>query len=225
MLASWIQECPAAAKLECLTRCSQNLRQVGERPARTAKLSWFHRVGQIPALSQLCVGPLTLAFVRPDGPTETKEAMALNPPAPPLAITLGGLLLATHCRLCGDAHRICISYLSLISSSLGGTCWTKTSKTGQPFACTHFGLTGGETATAWTVTWLSYLQGAGLETQPSYGSDVEPDFISPAVSKWDASEIPIFRGPLQYHQALPYSVKMACTHALAINTSQCIASK
>ena len=44
-------------------------------------LSWFHKIGQIEALSLLCINPLTRAFVKPDGPTDRKEAIPL-----PLAV-------------------------------------------------------------------------------------------------------------------------------------------
>ena len=181
-------------------------------------LSWFHKIGQIEALSLLCINPLTRAFVKPDGPTDRKEAIPLplavlaawevkllDPNCPTaLAILLGAFLLTAFCSLrFGDTQRICISSLSLTSSSLRGTCWTtKTSSTGQPFACTHFGITGRDTATAWTVTWLAHLQDARLETQKCYGPDVEPDFLIPAIEHWEATGIPVFHCPLQYHQAL-----------------------
>ena len=181
-------------------------------------LSWFHKIGQIEALSLLCINPLTRAFVKPDGPTDRKEAIPLplavlaawevkllDPNCPTaLAILLGGFLLTAFCSLrFGDTQRICISSLSLTSSSLRGTCWTtKTSSTGQPFACTHFGITGRDNATAWTVSWLAHLQDARLETQKCYGPDVEPDFLIPAIEHWEATGIPVFHCPLQYHQAL-----------------------
>ena len=181
-------------------------------------LSWFHKIGQIEALSLLCVNPLTRAFVKPDGPTDRKEAIPLplavlaaweakllDPNCPTaLAIILGAFLLTAFCSLrFGDTQRVCISSLSLTSSSLRGICWTtKTSSTGQPFACTHFGITGRDTATAWTVTWLAHLQDARLETQKCYGPDVEPDFLIPAIEHWEAPGLPVFHSPLQYHQAL-----------------------
>ena len=129
----------------------------------------------------------------------------LDPNCPTaLAILLGAFLLTAFCSLrFGDTQRVCISSLSLTSSSLRGTCWTtNTSSTGQPFACTHFGITGRDTATAWTVTWLAHLHDARLETQKCYGPDVEPDFLIPAIEHWEAPGIPVFHCPLQYHQAL-----------------------
>ena len=163
-------------------------------------LSWFHKIGQIEALSLLCVNPLTRAFVKPDGPTDRKEAI----PLPLAVLILGAFLLTAFCSLrFGDTQRVCVSSLSLTSSSLRGTCWTtKTSSTGQPFACTHFGITGRDTATAWTVTWLAHLQDARLSTQKCYGPDVEPDFLIPALEDWEAPSSPLFHSPLQYHQAL-----------------------
>ena len=128
-----------------------------------------------------------------------------EPQCPPaLALLLGGFLLAIHSSLrFGDLQRICTSSLSIASDSLRGSCWTtKTSLTGQPFAVTHFGLSGGDTASAWTITWLSHVQDSLLKTRETLGVETEPDFLIPTPRSWDSPHTPVFNTPLQYHQAL-----------------------
>ena len=189
------------------------------KPANALKaLSWFHKKAQIDSLRMVCINPLALAFSKPDGPTDRNEAIPLplaivvaweekirEPTCPPaLALLLGGFLLAVHSSLrFGDLQRICTSSLSIASDSLRGSCWTtKTSLTGQPFAVTHFGLSGRDTASAWTITWLSHVQDSLLKTREFVGVETEPDFLIPTPRVWDSSNIPIFNTPLRYHQAL-----------------------
>ncbi len=184
------------------------------KPANALKaLSWFYKKAQIDSLRLVCLNPLALAFTKPDGPTDRNEAIPLplaivvawedkirEPTCPPaLALLLGGFLLAVHSSLrFGDLQRICTSSLSIASDSLRGSCWTtKTSITGQPFAVTHFGLSGRDTASAWTITWLSHVQDSLLKTRESLGVDTEPDFLIP-----DSPNVAVFNTPLQYHQAL-----------------------
>ena len=129
------------------------------KPANALKaLSWFHKKAEIESLRLVCLNPLALAFTKPYGPMDRNEAIPLplaivvawedkirEPKCPPaLALLLGGFLLAVHSSLrFGDLQRICTSSLSIASDSLRGSCWTtKTSLTGQPFAVTHFGLSG-----------------------------------------------------------------------------------
>ena len=151
-------------------------------PANALKaLSWFHKKVQIESLRLACLNPLALAFTKPDGPSDRNEAIPLplaivvaweeklrEPSRPPaLALLLGGFLLAVHSSLrFGDLQRICTSSLSIASDSLRGSCWTtKTSLTGQPFAVTHLGLSGRDTACAWTIAWLSHVQDTLLKTR------------------------------------------------------------
>ena len=140
-------------------------------PANALKaLSWFHKKAQIESLRLACLNLLALAFTKPDGPSDRNEAIPLplaivvaweeklrEPSCPPaLALLLGGFLLAVHSSLrFGDLQRICTSSLSIASDSLRGSCWTtKTSLTGQPFAVTHLGISGRDTASAWTIAWF-----------------------------------------------------------------------
>ena len=189
------------------------------KPANALKaLSWFYKKTQIESLRLVCLNPLALAFTKPDGPTDRNEAVPLplaivvaweekirEPLCPPaLALLLGGFLLAIHSSLrFGDLQRICTSSLSIASDSLRGSCWTtKTSLSGQPFAVTHFGLSGRDTASAWTITWLSHVQDTLLKTRETLGVETEPDFLIPTPRSWDSPHTPVFNTPLQYHQAL-----------------------
>ena len=189
------------------------------KPASALKaLSWFYKKAQIESLRLVCLNPLALAFIKPDGPTDRNEAIPLplaivvawedkirEPSCPPaLALLLGGFLLAVHSSLrFGDLQRICTSSLSIASDSLRGSCWTtKTSLTGQPFAVTHFGLSGRDTASAWTITWLSHVQASLLKTRECLGVETEPDFLIPTPRIWDSPNVAVFNTPLQYHQAL-----------------------
>ena len=181
-------------------------------------LSWFHKKGQIASLSHLCLNPLVQAFSKEDGPSDRREAMPLplavlvawetkirEPTCPPaLALLLGGFLRASHCSLrFGDLQRICVSSLTISSNALRGCCWrTKTSNTGQPFASSHLGLSGRDTASAWTIAWLSHLQASVLNTRQALGVTIEPDFLIPQASTWDNPETCSLQSPLQYHQAL-----------------------
>ena len=188
-------------------------------PANALKaLSRFHKKAQIESLRLVCLNPLALAFTKPGGPTDRNEAIPLplaiivaweeklrEPLCPPaLALLLGGFLLATYSSLrFGDLQRICTSSLSIASDSLRGSCWTtKTSLTGQPFAVTHFGLTGRDTASAWTIPWLSHVQDTLLKTREAFGVENEPDFLIPTPRSWDSPYTPVFNTPLQYLQAL-----------------------
>ena len=181
------------------------------KPANALKaLSWFYKKAQIDSLRLVCLNPLALAFTKPDGPTDRNEAIPLplaivvawedkirEPNCPPaLAPFISSLRF-------GDLQRICTSSLSIASDSLRGSCWTtKTSLTGQPFAVTHFGFSGRDTASAWTITWLSRVQDSLLETRESLGVETEPDFLIPTPRVWDSPNIAVFNTPLQYHQAL-----------------------
>ena len=181
-------------------------------------LSWFHKKGQIASLSHLCLNPLVQAFSKEDGPSDRREAMPLplavlvawetkirEPTCPPaLPLLLGGFLLASHCSLrFGDLQRICVSSLTISSDALRGCCWTtKTSNTGQPFASSHLGLSGRDTASAWTIAWLSHLQASVLNTRQALRVTIEPDFLIPQASNWDSPDTCSLQSPLQYHQAL-----------------------
>ena len=63
-------------------------------------------------------------------------------------------------------------------------------------------LSGRDTASAWTITWLSHVQDSLLKTRESLGVETEPDFLIPTPRIWDSPNVAVFNTPLQYHQAL-----------------------
>ena len=184
--------------------------RIAPRPMLKA-LSWLARIGQIESLASLLSNPLA-NFASPQHPQERKEALPL-----PLAIlaswerkvcaadcthnlriTLGAFLLAAHTSMrFGDLRRIKIKEISLTQHALRGSCWaTKTTKLGQPWACTLFGLTGRSAQSSWVLKWLESLGEAEPFSLP------EPDFIMPVFACIDEKTHPNFSGPLPYTQAL-----------------------
>ena len=168
--------------------------RIAPRPMLKA-LSWLARIGQIEPLASLLSNPLAKAFASPQQPQERKEALPL-----PLAIlaswerkvcaadcthnlriTLGSFLLAAHTSMrFGDIQRIKIKEISLTQHALRGSCWaTKTTKLGQPWACTLFGLTGRSAQSSWVIKWLKSLSEAVAQSISEPFSLPEPDFIMP----------------------------------------------
>ena len=191
--------------------------RVAPRPMLKA-LSWLARIGQIESLASLHSNPLARAFASPQQPQERKEALPL-----PLAIlaswerkvcaadcthnlriTLGSFLLAAHTSMrFGDIQRIKIKEISLTQHALRGSCWaTKTTKLGQPWACTLFGLTGRGAQSSWVIKWLESLSEAVTQSISEPFSLPEPDFIMPVFACIDDTTHPQFSGPLPYTQAL-----------------------
>ena len=149
--------------------------RIAPRPMLKA-LSWLALIGQIESLASLLSNPLARAFASPQQSQERKEALPL-----PLAIlaswerkvcaadcthnlriTLGSFLLAAHTSMrFGDIQRIKIKEISLTQHALRGSCWaTKTTKLGQPWACTLFGLAGRGAQSSWVIRWLESLSEA-----------------------------------------------------------------
>ena len=191
--------------------------RIAPRPMLKA-LSWLARIGQIESLASLLSNPLAKAFASPQQPQERKEALPL-----PLAILaswerkvcaadcthnlrimLGAFLLAAHTSMrLGDMQRIKIKEISLTQHALRGSCWaTKTTKLGQPWACTLFGLTGRSAQSSWVIKWLESLSEAVTQSISEPFSLPEPDFIMPVFACIDEKTHPKFSGPLPYTQAL-----------------------
>ena len=191
--------------------------RIAPRPMLKA-LSWLARIGQIESLASLLSNPLARAFASPQQPQERKEALPL-----PLAIlaswerkvcaadcthnlriTLGSFLLAAHTSMrFGDIQRIKIKEISLTQHALRGSCWaTKTTKLGQPWACTLFGLTGRSAQSSWVIKWLESLSEAVTQSMSEPFNLPEPDFIMPVFACIDDNAHPKFSGPLPYTQAL-----------------------
>ncbi|CAE7837566.1 unnamed protein product, partial [Symbiodinium necroappetens] len=150
-------------------------------------LRWVAKTLQWQALSEAMSSPVISAYGRQSREYDRKEAtpipMALlacwerticSAEAPlTTKLFLGAVLLCTHASLrFGDAQRIEWTTLQLSAQGLHGTAYaTKTTKCGQPFACTWHGITGRCTQSSWLLQWLSCLVEVGTE------ADLEPDFL------------------------------------------------
>jgi len=102
------------------------------------------------------------------------ELMVCNPCTPfTTVLFLGAVLLCTHASLrFGDAQRIEWHTLQLSAQGLHGTAYaTKTTKFGQPFACTWHGISGRDSDSSWVLKWLASIA-AVAEQAP-----LAPDFV------------------------------------------------
>ena len=93
-----------------------------------------------------------------------------------LRIALGSFLLAAHTSMrFGDIQRISVQDISLTQHALRGWA-TKTTKSGQPWACTIFGLTGREEKSSWVLFWLRSLSISVTHSATSAPDLPSPDF-------------------------------------------------
>ena len=173
-------------------------------------LRWIAKTLQWQALSEALSCPVISAYGKQSREYDRREAtpipMALlacwerticSAEAPlTTKLFLGAALLCTHASLrLGDAQRIEWSTLQLSAQGLHGTAYaTKTTKCGQPFACTWHGITGRCVQSSWLLQWLSCLVEVGTS------ADLEPDFI-------------FFHADLDSHQQ-PHVFPCSYTHAL-----------
>ena len=99
--------------------------------------------------------------------------------AQPLRLFLGTALLCCHASIrFGDIQRVRWSSLQLSSAGLHGTCTaTKTTKQGQPFACTWHGITGREYSSSWLLHWLAELAHLSEPHSACKAPEAEPDFL------------------------------------------------
>ncbi|CAE7837445.1 unnamed protein product, partial [Symbiodinium necroappetens] len=150
-------------------------------------LRWVAKTLQWQALSEAMSSPVISAYGRQSREYDRKEATAIpmallacwerticSAEAPlTTKLFLGAVLLCTHASLrFGDAQRIEWTTLQLSAQGLHGTAYaTKTTKCGQPFACTWHGITGRCMQSSWLLQWLSCLVEVGTE------ADLEPDFL------------------------------------------------
>ena len=81
-----------------------------------------------------------------------------DPSTPPATkLVLGAILACAHSSIrFGDAQRVRWGSLQLSSQGLHAAAYaTKTTKAGQPFACTWHGLSGRNAQTSWLLQWLA----------------------------------------------------------------------
>ena len=180
-------------------------------------LSWLARIGQIHSLIAPLANPLVRAFASPQQNRERKEALPLilavlaaweqkvcsAECTLSLRIALGSCLLAAHSMRFGDIQRIRARDISLTQHALRGSCWaTKTTKLGQPWACTLFGLTGRDEKSSWVLFWLRSLSISVTHSAAKSPDLPSPDFVLPAIA-CIAKEAPAnFQSPMAYTQAL-----------------------
>ena len=125
--------------------------------------------------------------------------------SPNLRMALGSFLLAAHTSMrFGDTQRIKVDQLSLTAHALRGLCWaTKTTKLGQPFACTLFGLTGRSAQSSWALRWLHCMSVAFQHSTSKPLNLPAPDFILPAFARVEDTAHPSFAGPMAHARARP----------------------
>ena len=174
-------------------------------------LRWLAKTALMDSLAGILNNFLMASFLKgPGQPKDRKEAMpipmlvllrweetVLNPSSPQwLTLLLGGFLLATWASLrYADLQRTDLSNLSLASSVLRGICrLTKTTRTGQPFGISLFGMTAISPQTCWVTFWLRVVQMALHRTKP-----FQPDFAIPVLTSYSA---PAYIAPLSYASAL-----------------------
>ena len=150
-------------------------------------LRWLAKMVEWQALSQIMTSSVLSAYGTQSRAYDRKEAMPI-----PLALIvsweellctqstvlttklfLGAALLCTHAGLrFGDAQRVNWWTLQLSTQGLHGTAYaTKTTKRGQPFACTWHGLAGRDVQSSWLLQWLACLVEIGEH------ASIAPDFL------------------------------------------------
>ena len=107
---------------------------------------------------------------------------AVCDPLAPLTtkLVLGAALVCTHASIrFGDAQRVHWSSLQLSAAGMHATAYaTKTTKSGQPFACAWHGYTGRDANSSWVLRWLASV--ASISTaHPDLLAEGEPDFLFP----------------------------------------------
>ena len=92
---------------------------------------------------------------------------------------LSTALLCCHASIrFGDIQRVRWSSLQLSTAGLHGICTaTKTTRHGQPFACTWHGITGREFSSSWLLHWLAELASLSEPHSQCKAPAAEPDFL------------------------------------------------
>ncbi|CAE7709675.1 unnamed protein product, partial [Symbiodinium necroappetens] len=144
-------------------------------------LRWVAKTLQWQALSEAILSPVISAYGRQSREYDRKEATPI-----PMALLacwernicsaeapVPGRRPALHA--CKPSLRRCTKNrmdYTATKCALHGTAYaTKTTKCGQPFACTWHGITGRCIQSSWLLQWLSCLVEVGTE------ADLEPDFL------------------------------------------------
>ena len=99
-------------------------------------------------------------------------------------LILGAVLVCAHSSIrFGDAQRVKWGTIQLSSQGMHATAYaTKTTKAGQPFACTWHGLTGRDTQSSWLLHWLAALAAIPRAVFAVHEDTVEPDYLFPRLN-------------------------------------------
>ena len=117
------------------------------------------------------------------------ERMVCNPQAPlTTKLILGAALVCIHASIrFGDAQRLQGGSIQLSASGMHATAFaTKTTKSGQPFACTWHGYTGRNASSSWVLHWLASIASIST-TQPELLAEGEPQTFCSRVQTCSAT--------------------------------------
>ena len=108
----------------------------------------------------------------------------------------------TRASICfGDAQRVKWGSIQLSSQGLHAVAYaTKTTKRGQPFACTWHGISGRDTGSSWLLHWLAALAQLPRNLFAAEERTHEPDFLFPHIDMQSLS-VP-FLAPASYARTL-----------------------
>ena len=159
--------------------------------ASLKSLRWFARISEWQELDVALQSTLVSAYGRSTCTRDRREAfpmplsviarwehMVYQADTPrPLKLFLGAALARTHTSISfGDAQRVPWHSIQLSAPGLHASCTdTKTTRMGQPFACTWHGLTGRSSDTSWVLHWLGAL--AEADCNASIAQEGTPDFL------------------------------------------------
>ena len=173
-------------------------------------LRWLGKIVSWPDLQQALASSIVVAHSKQVVPKDKREAapipMALlvaweravcNPDTRLSArLFLGAVLACVHASIrFGDSQRVDWSCIQLSTHGLHAIAYaTKTTRRGQPFACTWHGLSGRDSSSSWVLQWLEAL--AAVSSQACESPDFL--FLHSALHSDDIEEL----APASYSQSL-----------------------
>ena len=204
--------------LHASSASKQQDRAVHRSSVNTAikSLRWLAKHGQWHALSACMHNALVASYAKQIDAYDKKEAvplplalivaweLVLCMRATPLTtkLVLGAALLCAHASIrFGDARRVKWGSIQLSVQGLHAVAYaTKTTKRGQPFACTWHGISGRDPDSSWLLHWLSALAQLPRKLFETEGCTHEPDFLFPHL---DMQSLAVsFLAPASYARAL-----------------------
>ena len=204
--------------LHAAAASKQQDRAVHRASTNTAikSLRWLAKHAHWHALAACMRNALVVAYAKQVESYDKKEAIPIPlallvaweaticMQATPLTtkLVIGAALLCTHASVrFGDAQRVKWGSIQLGSLGLRAVAYaTKTTKRGQPFACTWHGISGRDASSSWLLHWLAALAQLPRSLFASEGRTHEPDFLFPHVDMQSLS-VP-FLAPASYARTL-----------------------